>query len=320
MAGAARASRRKSGIERRREKSQRRSRQRRRQRLLVRAGAGILAVLVLLGSVWWLIGRADTAGGALYQFDTADYHSLAFDPVDPDTLYFGHHHGLKVSRDGGRSWQDAPLQDVDAMQIAMPASDPNRRYAAGHDIFFVSDDGGETWHSQPNNLPNVDLHYFAGSPSDASRLYTIPIQSGLWTSADGGAFWTEATMPPTPDTQPIALAVSPADSRTVYLARAGQISISRDAGMTWETSPGPDAMILSLVVADDGNETLYAGTNQGLMRRDAGGGWERLPLDPDGLIMAVAVSPVQPGRIAVLDQRGKLYRSDNGGLSWTAGR
>jgi photosystem II stability/assembly factor-like uncharacterized protein len=309
---------RKSRPQRRREASRRRTR-RRQQRLLTRLGVVVLAALVLLVA-WWVIGRSAPTGGAsgtaLYQFDTADFHSLAFDPEDADLIYFGHHHGLKASHDGGRSWRDTNLQGVDAMQLAMPVSRPNRRYVAGHEVFVVSDDGGATWQPQPNNLPNLDLHYFAGSLSDHDRLYAIPIGSVLWTSADGGATWTEAIMPPIPDTHPIGLAVSPDDSSTVYLARGGQIATSVDGGMTWRLSQGPEAMITSLAVANDSSETVYAGTNQGLMRRNAEGIWQRLPIEPDGFILAVAVSPVQPERIAILDEQGNLYRSDDGGQTW----
>src|SRR6478672_1500060 len=105
-----------------------------RQRRIKRIGLGLVIVaLVALGGAWWLVGRdATSQSEVLHTFTTQDFHSLAFDPDDPDTIYFGHHQGLQVSHDAGRHWQDATLHGVHAMQLAMPAADPQRRYAAGH--------------------------------------------------------------------------------------------------------------------------------------------------------------------------------------------
>ena len=282
-------------------------------------GALVLVAAVALLGATRLLGDEDDAARAmaLYQFQTQDFHSLAFDPSDADTIFFGHHGGLMISQDGGVSWQESTLQDVDAMQLALPAGG-QRRYAAGHDVFYVSADGGATWRSQPTNLPGLDLHVFAGSQSDPDRLYTIPLGFGLYTSADGGASWQEATLPPLSETQPMPIAVAPDEPETILLARSGEIATSRDAGMTWEREPGPSGIITALSVATGDLKTLYAGTTEGVFRR-TGDGWEALPIETDGAAVAIAASLSEPGRIAILDQQGNVYRSDDGGASW-AGR
>lgn len=96
--------------EARRAEAQRRARQQQRRTLLTRLGLfGLVGILVGLAA-WWFIGRAEEVSGqALYQFNTQDFHSLAFAPTDPNTLFFGHHGGLKVSRDGGKTWDDGSL-------------------------------------------------------------------------------------------------------------------------------------------------------------------------------------------------------------------
>ncbi|MGH9174252.1 MAG: WD40/YVTN/BNR-like repeat-containing protein, partial [Vicinamibacterales bacterium] len=251
---------------------------------------------------------------ALYQFQTQDFHSLAFDPDDADTIFFGHHGGLMISEDGGANWQESTLQGVDAMQLALP-NDGQRRYAAGHDVFYVSTNSGATWQPQPTNLPGLDLHAFAGSQSDPNRLYTIPLGFGLYTSADGGATWQEATLPPLAETQPMPIAVAPDEPQTVLLARSGEIASSRDAGMTWEREPGPAGVITALAVAADDRQSIYAGTTVGVFRR-TGDGWEALPVETDGATVAMAASPSEPRRIAIVDQQGNFYRSDDGGASW----
>lgn len=309
--------RKRSVVERRRQERARRagSGRAKQEALVLAAVVGFMVVVALTG-VWWLTaGRSETtADQALYQFETQDYHSLAFDPVDADTVYFGHHEGLMVSYDAGETWRDAALAGVDAMQLAMPSAAPERRYAAGHDVFYMSTDGGQSWREQMNDLPGLDLHAFAGSPSDPNRLYAAPMGNGLWMSTDGGTDWTEITMPPGAETQPIALAVSPSDPEIVYLARNGEISISADGGATWQSEPGPGGMITTLAVANDADETLFVGTIQGLYREE--GSWNRLALEPDGAIVAVALSADEPARVAVIDARGNFYRSDDAGDTW----
>lgn len=288
-------------------------------RRLAFLGVVVLVVALALLGASRLMADDDTAApaSALYRFQTEDFHSLAFDPVDAGTIYFGHHGGLMVSQDSGVTWQESTLRGVDAMQLAFPASG-QQRYASGHDVFYVSADGGTTWQPRQTNLPGLDLHAFAGSPSDPNRLYTIPLDLGLYTSADGGMSWQAATLPPIPETQPTPIAVAPNDPRTVLLARYGQIATSRDAGMTWTSEPGPPGIITALAVAADDRQTVYAGTNQGVYRQTADG-WEALPIEPDRAAVAIATSPTERGRIAVLDQRGNFYLSDDGGATW-AGR
>lgn len=278
---------------------------------------GLIAVVAVALAGWWWVGRAGPDSPTpLYQFDTDDVHSLAFDLADPNTVYFGHHGGIMVSRDAGESWQDGTLRGVDVMQQAVGLADPPRHYVAGHDAFSVSTDGGQTWRPQSTNLPSLDLHAFAGSPADPDRLYAVPAGLRLFTSADGGVTWSAETLPSGADTQPIALAVAPNDPNMLYLARNGEVAVSSDAGQTWETQSGPGGIILALTVAPDVDQTLYAGTNRGLLRREPDGGWTLLPVDPAGMVVSVAVSPARPERVAIVDQQGNFHRSDDGGMTW----
>lgn len=278
---------------------------------------GLIAVVAVALSAWWWVGRAEPdSPTALHRFETDDVHSIAFDLADPDTVFFGHHGGIIVSRDAGESWQDGTLSGVDVMQQAIGLADPPRHYVAGHDLFSVSTDGGQTWKPQSTDLPSLDLHAFAGSPADPNRLYAMPAGLGLFTTADGGMTWSAATLPSGADTQPIALAVAPNDPNTLYLARNGDVAVSHDAGETWQAGSGPGGIVMALAVAPDARETIYAGTNRGLSRRERDGNWTLLPGTFDSAIVAVAVSPAQPERVAIVDQEGNYFRSDDGGMTW----
>lgn len=312
-----------SQAERRRSTSiaeaKRRIQQRRRQRLFGLVGVGVLVVLLVGLGAWRLTGGEEevTASQPLHQFDTQDFHSLAFDPNDPDTIFFGHHYGLMVSHDAGATWQPGPPQGVDAMQQAIPLADPDRRYVAGHDVFQVSNDGGQTWDAPSTNLPSLDIHGFAAAPSDPDRLYAFEVvTTSFYASADGGATWKARVMPLGERAGMMPIAVAGDDPDHLYAGVAGKIAESSDGGQTWQEASDPGGMIVGLAVDLTDSNVLYVTTSEGFKKRGHDGSWTTLPITPDGLLLAVAVHPSDTERIAVVDQQGNFYRSDDGGRTW----
>lgn len=308
--------------ERRKQEARQRARRRRLQRLAVNAALG-LVVLVAAGALvaWWLArdDADDVAGQALYTFDTRDFHSLAFDPDDANRLYFGHHGGLMISDDGGASWRDAALQGVDVMQQSVPADGGGRHYAAGHEVFFVSSDGGATWAAPDTDLPALDIHGFAAAPTDGDRLYAFEIVSrGLYTSADGGATWTDLALPPGMQAGLLPMAVGYDDPLHLFAGVGPELIESKDGGQTWQPLEAPGGTIVSLATLPDDPASLLVGTEAGIWQRGVGGGWARLDLQTDGAVLAIAAHPADSSELAVLDQQGNLYRSHDGGASWGA--
>lgn len=301
-----------------RERMHQQTRREQRKRSILLVGATTVTVLGIALGIWALASRvgSEPSAHALYQFHTQDIHSLAFDPSDANTVFFGHHTGLKISHDAGMTWQDISVGNVDAMQLAMPAAGGDRRYLAGHSVFMVSTDGGKSWRNQPTNLPGLDLHTFAASPSDPLRLYTAPVGvNGLFTSADGGAQWQQLPLPPG-GSSGMGLAVAPDSPLHLYAGIGARFAESRDGGKTWTMQSGPTAEIIQLTVDPSG--ILYAGTVQGLAKRASDGSWHTLPLPAGTAVFAISVSPTQPNRVAVVDQQGHFYRSDNGAQTWVS--
>lgn len=303
---------------------QRKAHRRRIQRLTVRYGALVgVAIIAGLGILWWRAGDdggdGAAAGQALHQFDTADFHSLAFDPTDENSLYFGHHYGIKVSVDGGETWEDGALRDVDVMQQASPPANPDRRYAAGHDVFQVSNDGGQTWQPQPNDLPALDIHGFAAAPTDADRLYAFEVVSrGFYTSADGGSTWETLPLPPGMATANLPLAVAYDDPLHLFAGVGNQVLESRDGGRSWEAIEGAGGDVVAIAAVPNNPNAVFVGTVQGIARYEPNTGWQELPLTSDGAVLAIAVHPTQPDTVGVVDQQGNFYRSDDGGQTWAA--
>ena len=120
---------------------------------------------------------------------------------------------------------------------------------------YISNDAGETW--RMFNL-HGQVRFFTFDPKDANVIYAASV--GLWRSENGGATWNLIDPDPAkvssmqyasddaevsfvgPEKPGVvtALAVDPEDSKILYAARqrggTHSVSISKDAGKTWEAA------------------------------------------------------------------------------------
>lgn len=298
------------------------ARKRASRRWLVPLGLAALAALAAL----LLFLRADRAGaGALATLEAGDFHSLAFSPSNPDVAFFGHHNGLLQTTDAGKSWNKlVDRANFDAMGLAVSQADPRRLYLAGHSIFQTSADGGASWQAVQHNLPGTDLHGFAMNPDDPNRLTALVVGQGAFGSADGGRTWQR--LPGQLPGDVMALASAGGSPETLY---AGSMSAgvlrSTDGGRSWVSAANGlgGRNVMALAVDPAARQTVYVGVAGGLSKStDGGASWASLPFPGDSPV-ALAVSPTQPGRLLAIsakERQGLVYRSDDGGLSWGAGR
>jgi photosystem II stability/assembly factor-like uncharacterized protein len=241
--------------------------------------------------------------------DSTDFHSLLIDPEDPEHILFGSHTGIQESHDGGVTWEDGALRNVDAMQLTVSLDDSERIYATGHDVFQVSRDGGQTWQPQVHDLPDTDIHGFTQDLGNSQRLYAFA--NGTFTTVDGGATWHSL-----PD-QPAGSGMLTAGRDVLYSASGPSLVSSRDFGMTWQTlSTLPSGQVISLAVSRSDPQTLYAGTPNGIAKSTDGGvTWTAL--GPQGVpVFAVTVSPNDSGQMLFVSNEGAIYRTDDGGETW----
>lgn len=296
---------------------QRRPRARQKRYALWLLVGGVLAA----ASIWgiWTLRSSGGAGGSaqpISRLQTQDFHSLIFSPSEVDTIFFGHHGGLLVSRNGGLDWQPTSLQNADAMALAAPPSDPRFMYAAGHNVFFRSTDGGQTWQPVATNLPGLDIHGFAADPDRPEVVYAHVVGFGLFRSGDAGDTWElrSSTM------AALNLAVGEAADRLyAAAARSGLLGTS-DGGRTWSRVPAPPGGGAIALTFDRASGRLYVttvGGDAGLyLTEDGGETWSALGLK--GTLVAIAVSPHDPQRLIAVDDRGWVYASQDGGVTWTA--
>lgn len=280
--------------------------------LTLLAVAVAAAVLVLTR---WEGGGGESRHLFIHQFETRDYHSLAFSPADDGTVFFGHHDGLQVSADGGGAWTtvvDEP--NWDAMNLVYDPFTSDTLYATGHYVFYQSEDGGQTWAEVRPNLPGLDMHAFAASPVEQGRFYAFVVGRGIYVSEGGLAQW-ELLSPDAPQATFSLLAL--ADGTLLLAALDAGILRSDDGGVTWVDSGQGIGSATAFTVAGAGDgERLYAGTSEGLfVSTDGARSWTPTSLD-DTQAVVVGVNPSDPLEVLVVNARGELFRSRDGGSSW----
>ncbi|MGH9440649.1 MAG: VPS10 domain-containing protein, partial [Thermoanaerobaculia bacterium] len=256
-------------------------------------------------------------------------------PDQPDVFYFGAAvGGVWRTDDAGRTWeplfQNETAASVDAIAIA--PSNPRIVYAgtgqvetrydmASGDGLFRSDDGGRTWRRLGLSATraigrvvvdpkNPDVVLVAG----LGHIFGPNAERGVFRTEDGGKTWGK-TLFVDENTGAVDLAADPGDPSVVYAA------MWQARNFPWlsyfQPNAGPGS---GLYKSGDGGRTW---------KRITGGGW------PDGARLGrigVAVAPggrvyaavdARPfggnaGLTSAVETQTGLYRSDDGGASWTA--
>src|SRR5215203_2138030 len=135
------------------------------------------------------------------------------------------------------------------------------------------------------------------------------------------------------------IAADPLDRQRVYAGRqGGGVLRSDDRGKTWQASGLNGLVIKSIAVSPIRRNLVYAGTRPArLFKSEDGGdswteleGFKRIPwrliwFSPAekpfiGYVQAIALSPTNPGHIAVGIEYGATVLSRDGGKRWTRHR
>ena len=298
-----------------------------------RGGAFSCVVLLFAGAALAQEGVRDT----LELHDSALYRDLRYRsigpfrgsrtvggvgvPSQPGVFYVGvNNGGAWKTDDFGRTWQpifdDAPTGSVG--DIAVSPAHPNVIYIgsgeglhrpdlAVGDGIFKSIDGGDTWAhvglGDVQQVGRIIVH-----PSDPDVVFVAGLghpygpneERGVFRTTDGGRSW-EKVLYINHNTGAIQVELDPTNPQVVY------------ADM-WEHREGP------------WENARFSGTHSGLYKStDGGSTWRQLtgglPTDEQGLgRIGVGISRSHPRRLyATVNARegGGIYRSDDGGESWT---
>jgi len=272
----------------------------------------------------------------------ADIQSIAVDPDDPRTVYIGRVDVYNVmfnphsdryllkTEDGGATWQELYLPGTDAMVNVMPIPPGGGAiYVGTGGVVYKSENGGATWVRIGPPGRNGDMYDIAVDPRDPRTLYLPRRAYGIVKSTDGGMTWTEINTGLNNVSVSLLAVPNNPGSETVYAtAVSGEGTFkTTDGGETWKnvlaggiTHPWADELRVNPL--DDSDVWEVADVAKVYRSSDYGEKWEKI-IDPDGpgfrfgSVYALAPAPSDPDIIYALKNGFGIFRSRDGGNSWS---
>jgi photosystem II stability/assembly factor-like uncharacterized protein len=240
-------------------------------------------------------------------------------PGNDQSLIAGANTSGFLSNDGGKTWSGTGLPAVTNL-TALP-----------NDI-IVSDSGGNIWHSQDQgmnwertivvNLQDemnagrmnndiASMRAFAVAPSDPNSMYVgfhdaicidgiapscLEPMPNMYRSQDGGYTWQEITGAAFERKSVLSLAIHPDNSQDIYAATVLGLFHSNNGGDTW-------TMVDSFDLAT--RQVQITGSDNSMAILDL---W---------VVTDVVFDPFDSQTIYAATQHGGVWRSNDGGKSWT---
>lgn len=275
--------------------------------------------------------------------DVTNSNGIVFDPFDRNhvALVNSSDIGLFVSKNGGASWKHAmtgvPEEWTNSVyDLVFDPDVPGRAWSAWADVhdlpryryirqpydvelssggICTSDDGLATWRCGGNGLPekSVPTSLALDPTSRPGRrvLYATVMGRGVFKSTNDGRTWIPKN-------------------------KGFKSNGLNDHLYAWQIVRAPDGVLYTLIARSARQGTTSKTANLdvatvGALYRSTNGAetWKKLPL-PAGVVFPnnLAIDPATPSRLylacwpqtiepAHSDRHGGLYRSENGGLSWT---
>ena len=310
--------------------------------LVATAGQGILRSNDD-GSTWHRLGLKEAI-----EFDGV-VRALAVHPHAPQRIYAGADAGLCVSENGGASWTrvDSPMNGQTIWSLAINPNDPRKMFAGtgapSRCRLYRSADAGASWEAVAPVFPEFcagvnrpRLLTIAIDPQDGNDVWFGVEEGGLWRSRDGGTVWERLDAPtkaiPISDIHAVSILRAADGAKTILVLTVNAVYRSGDDGASWSETEARkhfDNMYYARTVqplADATGDLLLAigdgtpGTRTMLYRSaDRGASWQptELATPPNSTFWSVGVHPDDPSLLFAGTKYGHLFRSRDGGRSWT---
>lgn len=234
-------------------------------------------------------------------FVHSDHHAIVIDPAG--WIYSGNDGGVALSEDGGKTWQDRSGGMATSMFYAADVAQSNSRIYGGG--------------TQDHGTLIAGVPTAPGEPAPPPEEFTRVL------SSDGG--WIE---------------FDPSDAERVYGTTTDLEISCHQAGQPWAAGPQlagwQSVSIKSKLMTDaekglrgmavleiepgrhKGKRKLWLGTSRLWLTANGGGSWKPVSPTFDGsAISAIECAPSNPKVLFVGTSRGKIFRSDDGGTSWS---
>ena len=228
------------------------------------AGNGLIR-MTELGSKWKILTGSDVT-------ELRDV-SVASD----NAIWFGHTAGVRVSRDGGKTWAEVggTLRRQYTEAIRVDRTKPGTVLIGGEDGIFRTEDSGRTW--QLAGASGLQIMNIEQSPHDPCFWLAATQNGGLFASRDCGKSF-ENTARLGVERVLYTIGFDPANPQRIAVAGWGfGVAVSEDSGANWQFR------------------------NSGLPSTD---------------VWSAAFDPSKPGRLWASVHEEAIYRSDDAGRTW----
>ncbi len=285
---------------------------------------------------WTSISLMPTTGG-VQKLNQISVFKLITDPQDPKALYWATREaGYLYSYDEGKSWQKpigAELSTGFVHSLTVNPRDKCNIYGTNSVQTYKSADCGRSWTEVYREArPDVKVVSILFKPDDPSIIYMAMNNGDLMESIDAGFSWRVVNRF---KTKLADIFISPASPNVIFVATKDRgLFRSDDSGDSWlsitkenmKDFKGSEKFRRFYFVPNVYGH-IYWASEYGLLRSsDNGDSWTSIPLITDtgvAEIWGLAVNPTNEKQIyytATINTRSTLYKSADGGQSWTTSR
>lgn len=215
--------------------------------------------------------------------DITELRDLWMDPGARNTIYIAHTAGIRVTRNGGKTWRElsAGLRRKYTEAVRGDARNPSVILAGGEEGIFRSEDRGGSWRLA--GAAGFQIMRIEQSPHEPCFWLAATQQGGLFASRDCGASF-ENVGSVGAGSNLYDIAFDPARPDRIALAGCGPgVLVSGDGGKSWEARNAglPGAEVTSVVFDPERPGRMFAAVHEKAVYRseDAGAAWTRDGLD-----------------------------------------
>lgn len=250
------------------------------------------------GGGWSVVGPIEVKNNNGVAFaNQTNVFCIAKSASNPLVMFCGTEPGeVYKSTDGGNNWlPSSQISSINSgvLSLEIDPMDPDKVFAGTYNSLFLSTNGGTTW-AVANGMSNREVNEIRIHPGNRNLVFACT-QQGLYRSNDGGNSFSQLYSEKTYD-----MKWHPTQPSKAYMIKNNPALIrqefftSNDTGATWQI------------------QTNGWYTSSDPARVDYGARLAVTPADPDR-VYAYLIGESKPNDVGFIG----LYRSDDGGLTWT---